>query len=83
MFTLSWDSIKSAIVYGLLWAILAIALYMIQVGDVFALNIKELVNAGVFGFLGIFVSLIKNLLTTQDGKFLGVTTVVPDKTEVV
>lgn len=68
---LSWVNIKSGLIYGVLWAILAMGIYTVEVGDVFALNIKNLINAGAFGFLGIVVSLLKNILTTNDGKFAG------------
>jgi hypothetical protein len=83
MFNLDWTNIKSALVYGVLSALLLMCLYAIQIGDIFNLNLKDLVNAGVFGFITVVVSLLKNLLTDNAGKFLGVTTVVPDKTEVV
>ncbi len=77
MFTLSWINVKSALVYGLLSALVAVGIYAISIGDVFALNVHAIVNAFVFGFLGVFVSLIKNLLTDASGKFLGVTTIIP------
>ena len=77
MFTISFTNIKSALVYGVLTAILMMALYAVSVGDVFALNMKELTNAGVFGFITVVVSLLKNLLTTDGGKFLDVIKVTP------
>lgn len=78
LFKLEMENIKSSLVYGLLWGLLAIVVYMVQVGDVFALNWREVLNAGIFGFLGIAVSLIKNLLTTAEGNFMGVTKVIPE-----
>jgi hypothetical protein len=77
MFQISWINIKSALVYGVLSAILMMALYAISIGDVFALDMKALVNAGVFGFITVLTSLIKNLLTTDEGKFIGVVKVIP------
>ena len=75
---LSWVNIKSALVYGVLWAMLAMGIYTVQVGDIFALNFKDLVNAGAFGFLGIVVSLLKNILTTDSGNFAGAVKVIPE-----
>lgn len=77
MFELSWTNIKSALIYGLLSGFLAIALYAINIGDVFNLDWKALVNSGVFGFLIVIVSLVKNFLTNTDGKFLGIVKVTP------
>lgn len=74
---LSWINIKSALIYGLLSAIVSVGVYTGSVGDVFALNSHALVNAFVFGFLAVFVSLVKNLLTTEAGNFLGIAKVIP------
>lgn len=81
MFEISWINIKSALVYGVLSGLLAIASYAISIGDVFNLDLKVLINAGVFGFLVVVVSLIKNFLTNADGKFLGVIKVIPPEAE--
>jgi hypothetical protein len=72
MFKLNLVNIKSALVYGLLSAILEVCIAMISVGDVFNFDWHALLNAGVFGFLIVFVSLIKNLLTSDSGNFVGV-----------
>ena len=79
--TLSWTNCKSALVYGLLSAILAMSLYAISIGDVFKLDLHALINSGVFGLLAVLVSLIKNLLTTNQGNFLGTTKVVDTTTQ--
>lgn len=42
--------------------------YVLQVGDVFALDWKQIVNIAVMSGLG---SLLKSLLTTNEGKFVG------------
>lgn len=62
------ENIKSALVYGLVFGLGAVLLYMLKVGTVFALNWHMMVDAFVFGIIG---SLVKNLFTTNDGKFLG------------
>ena len=79
IFKLDWVNVKSALVYGLLSAILAIGMYMLSVGSVFSLDFHELINAGVFGFLGVIISLVKNLLTTNSGNLLGAVEVIPNK----
>jgi hypothetical protein len=75
---LDWANIKSALVYGLLWGVLAIVIYMIQIGDIYALNYRDLSNAGVYGVLGSLVSVLKNLLTTDKGNFVGAVKVIPE-----
>lgn len=74
---LDWANVKSAIVYGILTALLSMALYAVSVGDVFALNSHALTNAGVFGGLSVLISLFKNLLTDNGGNFLGAVKVIP------
>lgn len=81
---ISWVNIKSALVYGVLtaivFAILAMAGYVLQIGDIFGIDWKALVNTGVIAFItGIVmgVSIIKNLLTTDDGKFMDTVKVIP------
>ena len=75
---LNWINIKSALVYGVLSALLAMVLYVTSVGDIFKVSWQALVNSGVFGFLIVLVSLLKNLLTTDSGNFLGIIRVIPD-----
>lgn len=77
MFTISWINIKSGLIYGLLWAILAVFVRILAVGDVFKLNWMELLNIFIMGGLGVFISLLKNLLTTTDGKFVDLVKVIP------
>ncbi len=81
LFKLNIANLQSAIIYGLLTAILAMSLYVISVGDIFALDFKALANAGAFGLLNVIVSLVKNLLTNDEGNFLGVVKVAPPTTE--
>ena len=77
IFKLSWINIKSALVYGALSAVLAMATYAINVNDLFQINWHTLLNAGVFGFLIVLVSLIKNILTNDEGNFVGLIKVIP------
>lgn len=77
--TLSWANIKSALVYVFLTATLSILIYIIGIGDIFLISTKSLVNIGVMSLATGFVSVIKSFLTTSEGKFLGVVSVVPEK----
>lgn len=77
MLKLNKENFKSALVYGLLWGLLAVAVRVDEVGDIFALNWRELVNVGVTGGLAVGISLLKNLLTTTSGNFLGAVKVIP------
>lgn len=78
MFTLDKSNIVSALVYAILMALVSMGIYIIEVGDIFALNSHVLINSGVLAFVTGIVSLIKNLLTDNAGKFLGVAKVIPD-----
>lgn len=84
MFQISLTNIKSALIYALLMALVSMGIYVIGVGNIFALDTHVLINSGVLAFVTGIVSLLKNLLTDSDGKFLGVTQVTPpeDKTTV-
>lgn len=75
--TLTKANINSALVYFVLFALLDMALYVKSVGSVFNVDWRALVDAGFFGGLAFLISVLKNLLTTQDGKFLGITQVIP------
>lgn len=71
IFTLDWVNIKSALVSGLIMAVLAMIGYVIGIGDIFKIDVHAIVNIGVLAGLGVVQSLVKNLLTTNDGKFVG------------
>lgn len=71
MFTLDWTKIKSALVSAIITAILAIAGYILGVGDVFNLDLHALVNVASLSALTALVSLIKSFLTTPQGNFVG------------
>lgn len=71
--TLDWASVKRAAISMLLMAIVAGAVYVIGLGDVFAVNIHSLVNIVSISLLTGFVSLVNSLFTTNDNKFLGIT----------
>jgi len=67
-----WISIKSALVSGVITAILAIAGYIIGVGDIFKIDVHALINVGALALLTTLVSLIKASLTTSAGTVGGI-----------
>lgn len=87
LFTLTWSNVKSALVYGLLVLATSFALALVQnilsAGSIFGLDWKHIVDTSVIATLPIGIaglSLLKNFLTDAQGKFLGKTEVIPDKT---
>jgi len=76
MFTINSADVKSALVSGLLTMVLAMAGYLIGVGDVFAIDVKTLVNVGALSALTAIVSVTKSFLTSNStGKFAGAVTI--------
>ncbi len=73
MLNLSMTNVKSAIVSGVITAILAGASYIIGLNDVFAIDVHALINVISLAGMTAIVSLIKSLLTTDSGSFAGVT----------
>lgn len=71
MYTLDWVKVKSAIVSAVITAVLAVAGYIIGVGDVFNIDVHALVNVASLSTLTAFVSLIKAFFTTDRGNFAG------------
>lgn len=78
IFTLNITQVKSAIVSGVLTAILGAAGYIIGVGDVFAIDVHALTNVTALAFLTTVVSLVKSLLTTSQGNFIGAVKVITE-----
>ena len=67
LFTLSWENLKSALIYAGLMGLLALINYVSK------LNI----SAETLAVLGFVASIVKNLLTTNSGNFAGVVKVIP------
>ena len=87
IFKLNWVNIKSAVVYGLVTAaivfILSLAESILKAGSIFGIDWKAIIDTASIAALSLFVtcvSLVKNLLTTNVGNFLGITRVIPDNT---
>lgn len=65
-------TLKGALTSTVLMAILSGLMYVTQVGDVFALDVKTLTNVIAISLATGVVSLIKSLLTNDDGVFVGI-----------
>ena len=65
-------NIKSALISGVLMTILAIATYILSVGDIFSVDGKTMVNIGVMSLLTAIVSFVKSSFTSDAGKFAGI-----------
>jgi len=74
---LSWANIWSALVYGLMWGLLAVFIRISEIGNIFELNWHDLLNVFIMAAIGFLIPIIKNLLTTDKGNFLGVIKVIP------
>ena len=68
---LDLNAFRSAIVSTVLWAFIAVAGYVISLGDIFVVEWKVLVNIGALSLLTGLVSVIKNYLTNENGKVVG------------
>lgn len=85
MFKLDWANIKSAIVYGLLTMavvfLLSVVESILKAGSIFGIDWRHVTDTATIAALSLFVvglSLVKNLLTTNTGHFLGVVKVIPE-----
>jgi len=86
--TLSWPNVKSALVYGALVSgttfLMAVGQDVLDAGSLLHVDWSESLDRGgvaVVGVLVTAVSVVKNLLTNNQGKFLGVVEVIPDKAD--
>lgn len=86
LFTLSWSNVKSALVYGGLAVVVTFLMVVgqsiLDAGSIYGLDWATIIDKGAIAVIGVFVSLLsilKNLLTTSNGKFLGLLEVIPDK----
>lgn len=65
-------NIKSALISGVLMTVLAIATYILSVGDIFSVDGKTMVNIGIMSLLTAIVSFVKSSFTSDAGKFAGI-----------
>lgn len=73
---LNWLDIKNSIVYFLLMlsleGLLALCLYIVGVGSIWKIDWKGLVDATVLPMIIALTSILKSLLTTKEGNFVGI-----------
>lgn len=88
LFNVNWVNIKSAIVYGLLTMVVtfiaSVAVTVYHAGTFYGIDWAHTIDQAGIEALGFFVagiSVLKNILTNDKGKFLNTVTVIPDKTE--
>lgn len=72
LFTVNWLEVKSAIVSGVIMALVVVITEVLVAGNIWVLDLKALLNTGIIAFLTIFVSFLKSLLTTSNGTIAGV-----------
>lgn len=65
-------NIKSALISALLMGILAMAVYTLGVGDIWKIDTRALINVGIMSLLTGVVSMLKSMMTTSEGNFVGV-----------
>lgn len=68
---LSARDFKSAFVSFLLTIILAGAVYVVGIGDIFKVELNAFINVIAISGLVFVISLIKSWMTTKQGDFLG------------
>ena len=69
---ITWTSIKSNLVTGFLFGLLAVLLYITKNGSIFGLDIKAVVDIFTLAFIAVVVSFLQSLFTNpQTGKFAG------------
>lgn len=73
---ITFNVIKSAFVSLVLMALLQVAGYLISLGDLWKIDVHTLVNISVISLATGLVSLIKNVLTTDNGNFVGLMKVI-------
>jgi len=69
---INWLDVKSALVSGVIMALVVVISEILVVGDIFSLDWMLLANTAVIAFLTVIVSFLKSLLTTKEGMIAGV-----------
>lgn len=88
LFTISKENVLSAITYGILAVLVTflavIGAAILQHGSIFGLDWKDIIDKGAIAVIGLImvgISLLKNWLTNNEGKFLSLFKVIPDNTD--
>ena len=69
MYTINYTNIKGALVSALIVGFLSVLLSVYKSGDIFNIDWKMTLNAGVLAMIG---SILKNLFTNDTGTFAGI-----------
>lgn len=65
------EDVKGALISAVFMALIAILIYIKELGSIWAIDWKYLANVGIMAGIVYLISVSKNFLTTTDGKFLG------------
>lgn len=65
-------NIKSAVVSGLIMALIIVLTMIINAKSIFLVDWRNLIDVAIISFLTSIVSVLKSLSTTAKGNFLGV-----------
>lgn len=79
LFNFNFIDLQRALSLGLCLAIVIVISYIIKAGTIWGLNWMDILSSGIIGFLGVLGSFLRTLLTTQDGNFIGLVQVMPQK----
>ena len=71
LFTLNLVEVKRALSIGIITAIVAILLYIRELGSIFLVDWKVLADTGILALAGVFISSLQSFLTTKRGNFVG------------
>jgi len=71
LFNITKEDVKGAFVSAGLMAIIAILMYIQQLGSIWLIDWKNLADVAIMAGIVYLISVSKNFLTTKDGNFLG------------
>ena len=70
-FTWSKKDVYSALTSLVITVLIAVGVYITNVGSIWKIDWKTLVDIGIMAGIVAVVSILKSLLTTKEGKFAG------------
>ena len=71
LFNITKEDVKGALVSAGFMAIIAILIYIKDLGSIWLIDWKDLADVFIMSLIVYFISISKNFFTTKDGKFLG------------
>ena len=66
------EDLKGALVSASFMAVIAILIYIQDLGSIWLIEWKDLADVAIMSLIVYFISISKNFLTTEEGKFLGI-----------